>query len=169
MAATLTAKQNDLVRAGAQRLVESHKGNVSKAARALEKDPSWLHKLLNEGSGASLETATVIARELRIGVADLLELPRAPVEVWSGLPNFDGALMLAKAASAGRYSDSVWDKVADLHTSPQPDTIEPSMLLDAARLIDGLYAKKLTSGSDTSPPSVRGPGHKKSAGRIRKR
>lgn len=169
MSATLTTKQNELVRAGAEKLVKRHKGNISSAARALGKDQSWLNKLIKEGSGGSLETATLIARELGVGVADLLDLPREPLKVWRDLPGFDVALVLAKATASDRYSDNVWEMVGDMHTVLQPEVIDLLMLLDAARLLDGLYAKKLTSGSDTSPPSGRGGGHKKSSGRIRKR
>lgn len=160
----LSPEQNDRLRTAMRKLLDEEGDNYAAVGRRIGKDPTWIFKLMGGSAGGSLETASLVAREVGKSVAELLDIRPAPLRMWSEIDGWADALEAAQAAS--QYSDRVWDLVGRLDIQPAPERIEAPMLLSAAALVDGLRAKKWTSGSDTSPPSNRGGG--KSHSKIRK-
>lgn len=160
VSAALTPDQNDRVREGMQQLLDEAGGNCAAVGRRIGKDPTWIIKLMQGVAGASLETASIVAREVGKSVGELLGLTEHTLARWSQIPGYEEALATAQEVSGNRYAPRVWEIVGRLHIEPAPDHLDAKMLLDAAQLVDGLRAKK-ASGSDTNPPSTRGKSHSK--------
>lgn len=164
MNSTLTPDQNENVRRAFRLVVEKFGGNLSAAARACERHQPPMSRFLRGIEGVSYATAALIAREAQVSLNELLGL--SPVKQIQDLPGFNRALVEARRFT--KYSDELWSVVGETVIQPHPDTCDTMFLMRMAEIVDGMRAKVLTSGSDTSPPSRPG-GQRRSASKLRTR
>ncbi len=164
MNSTLTQEQNENARAALEVVVAKFGGSLSAAARAIERSKATVSRILAGKDGVSHTTAALIAREAGVPLSKILGLS-SPVQI-QDLPGFQNALSEVRRFS--RYSDEVWSAVGETVLQPHPAAADAMFLLRMAEIVDGMRAKLLTSGSDTSPPSRPG-GQRKSSSKIKKR
>jgi len=162
---------NERVRTFARRLIEIHGGNLSSAAVAIEQSQSWLHRFVNGDMGGSVESASKIARELGISINEILNIeddaPSHTLRMCSELPNYQVALFSARRVAGNRFTEKVWERVGRSVLSFPPEQLEALDLIAVATMLE-TFGRKRTSGSDTSPPSVRSAGStRRSSRKIR--
>lgn len=163
-----TPDQNDRLRTGVVELVQKL-GSQAAVERATGLDQTFLSRLIAGTTGGSYRSAAIIARELGVAVKDLIGGSVVTPETLSEMKGFKAALAEARRRGADRYTDDVWVQVGEMTIAPL-DVVDADVLMMAAAMVLARRPRKLTSGSDTSPPSrPAGGGHRRSGSKLRKR